>query len=102
MQFKIGQRVKYESPEGAILFGRIEAQVAPNRYQLLVVPGGLRLVVPGGDIALPGEDAAREAREASARAWAAGAGTSNQSGGYRTSAFDAQAVEQGDADEGRH
>ena len=69
MKFKIGQMVKYETPTGEIHFARVEAEIAPRRYRILVTPDAFRLEVPAGDIALPGEDADNAARADNAAAW---------------------------------
>lgn len=94
MKFKIGQMVKYETPTGEVHFARVEAEIAPRRYRILVTPDAFRLEVPAGDITAPGEDAANAAKEANARAWAAlDGGYSNGMGGYRTPDADAEELE---------
>ena len=103
MKIKRGHMILYETPTGEVHFARVEAEVAPRRYRILVTPDAFRLEVPAGDIALPGEDADNAAREASARAWAAReSGESNGMGGYRTPALNPRQDEEGDANEGRH
>ena len=46
-----------------------------RRIRIMVLPDGLFLTVPAGDLALPGEDEARIERELSARRWALGGAT---------------------------
>lgn len=98
--FKIGALVKYDGA-GDPVMARVEG-FDGRRVRIAILPDGLHLTVGAGDLALPGEDEASTTREISAARWALGGMATSGHGNYREMPLNAQAIEQGDADEGRH
>lgn len=65
--FKIGQLVKYDGT-GVPVMARVVGY-DHNRVRIMVLPAGLFLKVPAGDISIPGEDEAAHQREVSRDSW---------------------------------
>jgi hypothetical protein len=81
--FKIGSLVKYDGPAGVPVMARVEG-FEGRRVRVIVLPEGVRLTVPPGDIALPGEDEESASRALSAFQWASRGTQAGPAGMYRT------------------
>jgi len=86
-EFKIGELVKYTPPNGGTeMWARVEGSPSPRRWRIAILPDGLRLTVPGGDITHKSEDVTAAYREASRDQWDRGTLSGNsmtdQQGNY--------------------